>query len=966
MGLELVAALFVIAAVLVPGAIIVLFVQLVGMRRRLAATEQALAALRGAAARAEGAGQAAPRGQSPDGIAAPDGESGAPRAGPPPVPAATQGAEVGPGKGAGPDAGTGRQDAPADGRDRAATAAAAAGPGKIALALAWLRANWVYAVSAASLALAGVFFVQYGVEAGLLPPAARVVAGGLFGLGLILAGETLRRRGGDRAAQEYLSEVFSGAGVVSVFAAVLAARLMYALIGPELAFAALFAVSAGAVLLGWRNGPLLVAVGLLGAAAAPLLVGGGAAPAPWLYAHYALVAAIGLAVDAFRRWGWVSVLALALGYGGAGLMHMAGAGAAGWAAFLAALPVLAAILPGKALFPEHPGPAMMPSLWRAVRQRSRAAARAPSMPVRLAFAAMAVSSLGLVQLGTGPAISGLLALALLGGLALAFLTWAARAGGLADLPFLPAAGGLVVIGLAGWLGWPMAEEFAAQTPAARVPESAPPRHVSAILAGAALVSLAFARAALLTRPGPLAIALGLGAALTAPMAAAGFEMLWGPAQVIGRYPWALHALALAAGMTWLAQRFAATDTPDLRRAAHATMAALALIALALFVLTTKAALTLALGVLVAVAAALDRRFRLPEMGAFIQIGVAVMTWRLLIDPGLDWAMDAQAGQVALAFGGAIAMMLAARWLILPLPRPATQAALEAAAMVFAALAVNVATARLLGGGLVSETHWKHGLQALPWLLVALSQGALAGQGHAAARALVPVTADGAAARPPRPGAVVVARWLLALMAAATASVHLVFALTFANPLFWRFPDWDRGLVSGPPVFDTLLIAYGVPGLLLLGAALWRRGQGVPGLGRWTRRVCLVAGSALVTFFVALEIRRFWQGDYIGGDGVLQGELYSYTVALLLTGAALFWQALARRSVALRRAALAVIGVTAVKVFLVDIAGLSGLVRVASFLGLGLSLAALAWLNRWAETATGAPQNPDRGGGAGPG
>jgi uncharacterized membrane protein len=33
------------------------------------------------------------------------------------------------------------------------------------------------------------------------------------------------------------------------------------------------------------------------------------------------------------------------------------------------------------------------------------------------------------------------------------------------------------------------------------------------------------------------------------------------------------------------------------------------------------------------------------------------------------------------------------------------------------------------------------------------------------------------------------------------------------------------------------------------------------------------------------------------------------------------------------------------VFLVDMSGLSGLVRVASFLGLGLSLAGLAWLNR---------------------
>ena len=42
-----------------------------------------------------------------------------------------------------------------------------------------------------------------------------------------------------------------------------------------------------------------------------------------------------------------------------------------------------------------------------------------------------------------------------------------------------------------------------------------------------------------------------------------------------------------------------------------------------------------------------------------------------------------------------------------------------------------------------------------------------------------------------------------------------------------------------------------------------------------------------------------------------------------------------------------IALTIAKVFLIDISGLSGLTRVFSFLALGLSLAGLAWLNRWA-------------------
>ena len=99
----------------------------------------------------------------------------------------------------------------------------------------------------------------------------------------------------------------------------------------------------------------------------------------------------------------------------------------------------------------------------------------------------------------------------------------------------------------------------------------------------------------------------------------------------------------------------------------------------------------------------------------------------------------------------------------------------------------------------------------------------------------------------------------------------------------------------------------------------------------------------------LAIRRFWRGDEIvGAAGFTQAELTSYTVALLIAGGLLLLQALRRRSAGLRRLAMAVIALAIAKVFLVDAAGLGGLLRVFSFLGLGLVLAGLAWLNRWAS------------------
>jgi uncharacterized membrane protein len=397
--------------------------------------------------------------------------------------------------------------------------------------------------------------------------------------------------------------------------------------------------------------------------------------------------------------------------------------------------------------------------------------------------------------------------------------------------------------------------------------------------------------------------------------------------VLGAFPWALQVIALAALMTALALRYAKVDGGDFRRTAYATLSALSLIALALFLLTTKAALTLALAVLALVAALLDRRFRLPEMGLFVQVAAAVLSWRLVADPGLDWALAAPLGQVVLAFGGTLAALTAA-WVVLrPLQRVITLGIVESAVAGLAVVFVNVLISRWLmarGQGDVAG-HWQVGVRLLPFLALMAVQLYRAEMG----------------------GALRILRQGLALIAAVCAAGLILLSLTVANPLLQG--PWEGGAkVLGPLVLDTLLLAYGLPGLALL--ALGLRFPPVAGR-RLLRLGALGVGALLVLVWAAFEIRRFWQGDVLGVPGVRQEELYSYTVAMLLIGAGLLYQAIARRSSTLRAVAMAVIGLTAAKVFLIDASGLSGLTRVLSFLGLGLSLAGLAWLNRWAGQAT---------------
>jgi len=107
----------------------------------------------------------------------------------------------------------------------------------------------------------------------------------------------------------------------------------------------------------------------------------------------------------------------------------------------------------------------------------------------------------------------------------------------------------------------------------------------------------------------------------------------------------------------------------------------------------------------------------------------------------------------------------------------------------------------------------------------------------------------------------------------------------------------------------------------------------------------VLGAGLAALYLGLEIRRFWQGDILAHRGTTDGELYSYTVVMLLISVGLLFFGFMKRSGLIRRMAIIGIGLTIAKVFLIDMSGLTGLIRVASFLGLGLSLAGLAWVNR---------------------
>lgn len=786
---------------------------------------------------------------------------------------------------------------------------------RFALLQEWLQENWFYVVSALSLALAGIFLVQYGVENGLLPPSARVVAALLFGAALIVSGEVIRRRYGDGvdSASAYLPSVFSGAGLVTLFGGVLAARQLYGLIGPEFALVAMIGVASVGLVLGWFHGPLLAAVGLTGAFASPFLVGGSSDDPTWLYGYFLTITVLGLGIDTVRRWAWISVLTLVGGYSSCLLLVLSEPMTEpGYLTCITAFALITIAIPVRRIWPDHTGPMVS----EMIRRQSGEAW--PEFPTRLAFGAVAVSSAILALHWPDSAGEFWLSLTLLAGLAFAMIVWTSGARALQDISVFPIVGLVWLVFLQGWDRGKVAQRFAETY--AETPEADFPFVVTLLVALGAALSVAAAWRSM--QQGRYGVVWAAGAVITAPILAIALEIAWRPAEVLGAYFWGLHAMALGALMVVFAERYARVDGEQRIRPALATLSALSCLAFACVIVLSSGALTIALVVTVVAAAALDRRFNLPQLSWFIWAGVFTVTVRLILNPGLYWANTVPVGEMTLVYGAATLGYVLAWGLIRGLNRPVAILLLESAAWATAGILLSLLLLRWLEGfgqGGMEDSHWGLGLMAVIWLLLAAAQIRRFDLG----------------------GPLNYVRYGLAAFFAAHALFRLAQALTEANPVLYVHSD----PVLGPALMNTLAIAYLLPaGVLAMSA--WRIEQ----MSVWLRQGCFGLAGALAAYWLGASIRHFWQGPggmYVGA-GVSQPELYTYTLALLIAGAALFYQSLARRSDLLRKVGLAVIGLAVAKVFLIDIAGLGGLIRVFSLLALGLALAGLAWLNRWAK------------------
>jgi len=144
------------------------------------------------------------------------------------------------------------------------------------------------------------------------------------------------------------------------------------------------------------------------------------------------------------------------------------------------------------------------------------------------------------------------------------------------------------------------------------------------------------------------------------------------------------------------------------------------------------------------------------------------------------------------------------------------------------------------------------------------------------------------------------------------------------------PAWRDQWVGAVPVLNLILPAFLLSAVWLYAAR--RRAAAATRSGFW-----LAAFLAALIAGVALMVRQGFQGPILTGPDMPIAEFYGYSLAGLAVAIGLILAGMRLSDKALRLAGLILLTATIVKVFLVDASELKGILRIISFLGLGIAL-----------------------------
>jgi uncharacterized membrane protein len=768
-----------------------------------------------------------------------------------------------------------------------------------------LGTRWAVWVGGIALALGGLLLVRYSIEQGWFGPAARIVLGLLFSAGLIAAGEWFRRSERrlpiEPIPSAHIPSVLTAAGTASAFGTLYAAHALYGFIGPALAFILLGLVGIATMLAAALHGPALAGLGLAGSYVAPLLVSS-AQPNPWPVVIYlAVVAAAGLALARVRRWLWLAALVVAGAFlwGVPFIEQMSGGEGdwtlAGYAHLLVQLVLAAAFIgiePNIAVADEHAEP-------------DRVSAAALGALAVVAIAMLAESRYG---------IGGMMIFAIATAAVLMATAWLAPVSAAAPIAAL-----VVLAAIATWPGLTEPPPSTLLAPEVadvlRLPENVGTYLTFATLSAVGLAAVAGWRLWQGSVLQPPAAGLYVLAATATPLLALVIAYLR-VTQFDRSIPFAFAGTLLGAAFAVVTERFSVrerqtpTSTATLVTGAFAA-AAIAGLSFALVAILDRGYLTVALA-LAALGTAYVATLRDISLLRYAVTALgAVVLGRVLWDPVI---MGADVGRLPilnwllLGYGVPAAAFAASAVFLRTRGEDVSARLCQALAVVFTALLVYFQIRHALNEGdplQPTSSHIEFGLFALTSL----------GFSYVLSRL------DLARANP-------VFRYGSLIFGVLSGIIIVLGLGLFENPLL----AGDR--VLGVPVFSSLMLAYLAPGLMATLAA--RSARGVR--PRWYVTGMAILASLLIFGYATLEVRHAFQGEFIGWlRSTDDPEKWAYSAVWLFLGLCFLAYGIWRESREARLASAVLVLLSVVKVFLLDLAGLTGPWRAFSFIVLGVVL-----------------------------
>jgi uncharacterized membrane protein len=762
--------------------------------------------------------------------------------------------------------------------------------------------RWVVWIGGLTLALGGFFLVRYSIEAGLLGPRLRTLLGGAFALALLAAGEWTRRKESisDIAALPIanIPAILTAAGTAVAFATVYAAYALYGFLAPATAFILLGLVALGTLAAATLHGPALAGLGVAAAFVTPILVSS-ERPDFWaLYVYLAVVTAASFGLARARLWRWLVVTTIVF-------------------ALLWTLPCLQC---GPSMVAPHAFDVIVGFVLACLLVVCGFLFGPPIGKGRIepiSSASLTAYLLGaaLIVLTSFHADGALVTFAVLVAGTL-FVAWRAPAatgavGGAAALVFVVFAE-WAVLGNPDMLVLPGG-------PLPGIGPGAIGESITLHLVAAAIFAIGFGAGGFLAQgrsTNAMIPVVWSGAAVFTPLTLL-IALYARIAHLDRSIPFAILAVLLAAAFGAATEILTRRDSRPGLAISTALFATgtLGALALALTFALEKGWLTIALALMSMGTAWISMQRPIPFLRTLAAILAAIVVARIGYEPRIagdavgttpifNWLLWGY-GVPALSFWIA-SHFLRRRGDDAPLR------VVESAAILFTVLLAFMEIRHAVYGADI--------YRAIP----SLSEFALE-------VCVALAMAIGLERLRLRTGSIVHNIGAV-LLTAFSGLVGAFGLLLLENPMI-------TPIEIGGGFINLLLLGYALPAVLMLLLSYTFAGR------RTTSYANSIAAGALIfaLTYVALEIRRLYHGpDLMTGD-TSDAEQYTYSIACLMFGVALLGIGMAVNSQRARLASAAVIALTIVKAFLIDMSTLTGVYRALSFICLGMVLVAIGWL-----------------------